>query len=150
MRQLDDIVVTFVPEAWSATRLVRMIGRTDGLVAGIVIVGWCGTRELRLLQGRGGGRLTSVVDLVVSAQRPADGRGACDHPLTLTDVPDGHRLFDELAAGREVVVAELAPAGPAAVHRWLDVLSATAGRAVEVEGRRAAGHDATGSAMWAG
>src|SRR4051794_41414535 len=150
MRELDDIVVTFVPEAWSATRLVRMIGRTDGLVAGIVIVGWCGTRELRLGRGRGGGRLTSVVDLVVSAQRPADGRGACGHRLTITDVPDGHRLFDELAAGRKVVVAELAPAGPAVVHRWLDVLSANAGRAVGVEGRRAAGHDATGSAMWAG
>jgi hypothetical protein len=150
MRELDDIVVTFVPEAWSATQLVRVVGRTRELVAGIVIVGWCGTRELRLVQGRGGGRLTSVVDLVVSAQRPAGGRGPCGHPLTLTNVPDGHRLFDELATGRKVVVAELAPPGPAALHRWLDVLAATAERAVEVEECRAAGHDATGSAMWAG
>ena len=67
MRELDDIVVTFVPEAWSATRLVRTVGRTTDLVTGLVIVGWCGTRELRLVQGRGGGRLTPVVDLVVSA-----------------------------------------------------------------------------------
>lgn len=128
MRELDDIVVTFVPEAWSATRLVRVVGRTRELVTGIVIVGWCGTRELRLVQGRDGGRLTPVVDLVVSAQRPADGRGACGHPLTMTDVPDGHRLFDELATGRKVVVAGLAPSDPAAVHRWLEVLAATAER----------------------
>ena len=35
MRELDDIVVTFVPEAWSATRLVRVVGRTRELVTGI-------------------------------------------------------------------------------------------------------------------
>ena len=144
MRELDDIVVTFVPEAWSATRLVRVVGRTRGLVTGIVIVGWCGTRELRLVQGRGGGRLTPVVDLVVSAQRPADGRPACGHPLTMTDVPDGHRLFDELATGRKVVIAELAPSDPAAARRWLEVLAATAERPVEIE------RPAAASAQWAG
>src|SRR4051794_35618628 len=79
-----------------------------------------------------------------------DGRGACSHPLTLTDVPDGHRLFDELATGRKVVVAELTPPGSAALRQWLDVLSATAERAVQVGECRASVHDATGSAMWAG
>ena len=112
-----------------------------------MIVGWCGTRELRLVRGRDldrlARRLTPVVDLVVSAQRPADGRGACGHPLTMTDVPDGHRLFDELATGRKVVVAELAPSDPAVVHRWLEVLAAT-------EERPAAGPEADGSAQWAG
>ncbi len=134
--ELDDIVVTFVPAAWSATRLVRAVGRTRDLVAGIVIVGWSGTRELRLVRGRDADllarRLTSVVDLVISAQAavpPADR-----YPLTMTNVPDGHRLFDELATGRKVVIAELAAPGSDAMQRWLRVLAATADRAVEGEG----------------
>ena len=64
----------------------------------------------------------------------------------MTNLPDGHRLFDQLATGRKVVVAELAPSDPAAVHRWLEVLAATAERAVEIE-PPAAG---PGSAQWAG
>jgi hypothetical protein len=129
-----------MPEAWSTTRLVRAVGRARGLVTGIVIVGWCGTRELRLVRGRDvdrlARRLTPVVDLVVAAQRPAAGPAADHHPLTMTNVPDGHRVFDELGVGRKIVVAELAPSGPAAMQRWSRVLAATAARAVDGEERR--------------
>jgi hypothetical protein len=131
--ELEDIVVTLVPESWDATRLVRVVGRTRNLVSGIVVVGWSGPGELRLVRGRDVDRLCRVADLVASAVAPVAGPDPRRHPLTLTNVPDGQRLFDELATGRKVVVAELAPSGPDAVQRWLRVLAAVAERVVEVE-----------------
>lgn len=136
--ELEDTVVTLVPESWDATRLVRVVGRTRSLVSGMVVVGWSGPRELRLVRGRDVDRLCRVADLVASAVAPVAGpdprrHPATRHPLTLTNVPDGQRLFDELATGRKIVVAELAPSGPDAVQRWLRVLAAVAERVVDVE-----------------
>jgi hypothetical protein len=76
------------------------------------------------VRGRDVDRLGRVADLVASALHPV--QDPTRHPLTLTNVSDGHRLFDELAVGRKVVLAELAPAAPDAVQRWLRVLSAAA------------------------
>jgi hypothetical protein len=139
---LDDVVVTLVPESWCATRLVRAVGRRH-LVAGMVVVGWCGAQELRLVRGRDADRLVRVADLVAAILRPFGDTGSRRHPLTLTNVPDGHRLFDEVVGGRKIVVVELVPPGPAAVQRWLRVLAGTAepvqeGAAVPV-GRYACG-----------
>lgn len=122
--ELDDVVVTLAPASWGAARLVRAAGRTRNLVTGMVIVGWCGTRELRLVRGWDVDRLGRVADLVASALHPV--QDPTRHPLTLTNVSDGHQLFDELAVGRKVVLAELAPSAPDAVQRWLRVLSAAA------------------------
>jgi hypothetical protein len=117
--------VTLVPESWCASRLVAAVGRRH-LVAGVVVVGWCEAQELRLVRGPDADRLVRVADLVAAVLRPFVGPEPRRHPLTLTNVPDGHRLFDELVSGRKVVVAELVPPGPAAVQRWLRVLASTA------------------------
>lgn len=136
-----DVVVTLVPETWHAAQLVRAVGRRRDLLTGVVVVGWCGVRELRLVHGRDSGRLAPVVDLLARALRPADRGAARCLPLTLTDVPDGARLFDELATGRRVVVAEVVVSGPEAVHRWLRMLAATAARAPDAETTRRASTD---------
>jgi hypothetical protein len=57
IQELDEIVDSFMPEAWGASRLVRAIGRTRSLMTGILIVGWCSTGELRLVRGRDVDRL---------------------------------------------------------------------------------------------
>ncbi len=81
----------------------------------------CGRDVDRLARG-----LTPVVDRVAAAQRSAEGPVAGRRLLTMTNVPDGHGVFDELGVGRKIVLAELAPPGPAAMQRWLRVLAATA------------------------
>lgn len=138
-REFDDILVTVVPEPWTATRLERAVGRTQNLVTSLAVVGWCGTRELRLVRGPDTERLarflTPVVDFVTSVLPGSTGPGVRRPRLTLTNVPDGHRLFDELAAGRKIVVAELALAGPEAMNRWLRVLASMADRIGDGEER---------------
>jgi hypothetical protein len=131
--KLDDVVVTMVPESWDAARLVGAVGRTRKLVTGMVVVGWCGTRELRLVRGRDVDRLGRVADLIAFALCPVAGPNPCRHPLTLTNVSDGHQLFDKLASGRKVVVTKLARPGPEAVQRWLRVLAAAAEQTADVE-----------------
>lgn len=128
----DDVVVTLAPEAWSAARLVRGVGRTRDLVEGLVVVGWCGPRELRLVRGPDPvrARLGPVVDLLARALRPELAPRTSPPSLTMVDVPDGHRLFDEMVTGRKVVVAQLLPHHPEAVQRWLRLLAVTAGRVV--------------------
>jgi hypothetical protein len=131
--ELDDVVVTMVPESWDAARLVGAVGRTRNLVTGMVVVGWCGTQELRLVRGRDVDRLCRVADLVGFALCSVAGSDPRRHPLTLTNLSDGHQLFDELASGRKVVVTELTRPGPEAVQRWLRVLAAAAEQTAKVE-----------------
>ena len=125
-----DVVVTLVPEAWRTAHLVRALGRRRDLLAGSVLVGWCGARELRLVHGPDSRRLTPVVDLLARALRPDDGAAGCP-PLTLVDLPDGARLFDELVTGRRVLVAECVASGHEALQRWIRTLAATAARTPE-------------------
>lgn len=140
----DDVVVTIAPGPRNAARLVRAVGRSTALVEGVVVVGWCGLRELRLVRGRDadrlGRRLAPVVSPFVHTLRPGPQDAVRPHPLTLTGLPDGHRLFDEMVTGPIVVAAQLVLLGPEAVQRWLRLLAAVCGQVVRAEAVRVDGH----------